>query len=345
MYDKMYLALGFDLVLALKHAHPEAKVDADFDSDSDCVVSVHIKDVGAVHLQKWGKKNEYYIKVHAGKKVSPSRAGVLHLNLDSFEVRLSESAYIWHLPRPTNKISRSAIEEVWGLDHKYFETWKELSEFFVDAIFKVLSAHLPEGIDGAVLKEFNSNAKVAHKQYMDELARHEFIEMAFERYDHKCAITGDGPDLVLEAVQILTDLPDDDAYSPSNALLLRSDLQRLFEDGALRINPRTRKVEIDNCLRGTSYSYLEGKKIRKGEILLPGWFYKLDPYPSFDILDEKYSDALEEYMYEEDDEDSFCPDSDNSSGTNIITFEDEDFDDDEFEDEELECAVDEDNVA
>ena len=80
-------------------------------------------------------------------------------------------------------------------------------------------------------------------------------------YGGLCAITGHGPEQVLEAVHIV-------GYAISginktdNGLLLRADLHSLFDAGLLRIDPGNRTVVLDPKLSHTPYWELNGKTLR-----------------------------------------------------------------------------------
>jgi hypothetical protein len=74
-------------------------------------------------------------------------------------------------------------------------------------------------------------------------------------YEGKCAISGHGPEAVLEAAHIrshaVTGLND-----PSNAILLRADLHTLFDEGLLRIHPDSLMIEIHHSLKSSPYAEL-----------------------------------------------------------------------------------------
>ena len=80
-------------------------------------------------------------------------------------------------------------------------------------------------------------------------------------YESRCAITGEGPEEVLEAAHIEPH-SENGRNSSSNGLLLRSDIHTLFDLNLIRIEPETLTVEIDDRLRPTGYANLHKKLIR-----------------------------------------------------------------------------------
>lgn len=80
-------------------------------------------------------------------------------------------------------------------------------------------------------------------------------------YGGRCAISGWGPDSVLEAAHILLHA-DSGLNHTDNGLLLRADLHSLFDDGLLRIDPSTLAVVLDPSLKPTPYWTLNGTPLR-----------------------------------------------------------------------------------
>jgi 5-methylcytosine-specific restriction protein A len=81
-------------------------------------------------------------------------------------------------------------------------------------------------------------------------------------YSGRCAITGDGPEDVLEAAHIQPHSVGG-RNSLDNGLLLRADIHTLFDLGLLKIEPLGQRVELDTKLRGTTYESLQGRRIRE----------------------------------------------------------------------------------
>ena len=104
---------------------------------------------------------------------------------------------------------------------------------------------------------------VEKQQYARMLRRgqFQFREQLLQVYDFKCAISGHGPMNVLEACHILPHSKTG-INQLENGLLLRSDLHNLFDDGYLRINPSTFKIEIHSELVNTPYFGFNGKILR-----------------------------------------------------------------------------------
>ena len=88
-----------------------------------------------------------------------------------------------------------------------------------------------------------------------------FRNMLLRLYGHKCAITGEGPDVVLEAAHLCPHALTGSNAS-NNGILLRADIHTLFDDGLLAINPSNLKVALDQSLRKTAYWDLNGRTIR-----------------------------------------------------------------------------------
>ena len=88
-----------------------------------------------------------------------------------------------------------------------------------------------------------------------------FRKNLIKLYDSKCAISGHGPEAVLEAAHVEPHSKTGVNHS-DNGLLLRSDLHALLDAGLIRIHPETLAVEIDRKLAGTPYAQLEGTILR-----------------------------------------------------------------------------------
>ena len=80
-------------------------------------------------------------------------------------------------------------------------------------------------------------------------------------YGEKCSVSGTGPRGVLEAVHIVPHA-ESGINALDNGLLLRADLQNLFDDGLLRINPDSLMVALSPELHGTDYWELNGVRRR-----------------------------------------------------------------------------------
>ncbi|MEH2458149.1 HNH endonuclease [Nostoc sp.] len=79
-------------------------------------------------------------------------------------------------------------------------------------------------------------------------------------YQGKCAITGFGPNKVLQAAHIIPYLGSETNH-PSNGILLRVDIHILFDQHLLSIHPKNYEVVISPSLCGTDYEGLGEKKL------------------------------------------------------------------------------------
>jgi HNH endonuclease len=80
-------------------------------------------------------------------------------------------------------------------------------------------------------------------------------------YEGRCAVSGWGPEEVLEAAHI--DLHSGTGNNrKENGLLLRADLHTLFDAGLLRINPETFEVVLSEPLRNTPYGIFHATRLR-----------------------------------------------------------------------------------
>lgn len=89
-----------------------------------------------------------------------------------------------------------------------------------------------------------------------------FREKLLAAYDGRCAITGYSVKDVLEAAHIVPYLGVKTNH-PSNGLILRSDLHKLFDSFKISVNPDTLTVCVDPELMNTEYGELNGKPLRK----------------------------------------------------------------------------------
>ena len=80
-------------------------------------------------------------------------------------------------------------------------------------------------------------------------------------YGGRCAVSGWGPESVLEAAHILLHAHTGLNRS-ENGILLRADLHGLFDDGLLKIDPETLTIVLDPSLLDTPYWALNGATLR-----------------------------------------------------------------------------------
>lgn len=79
-----------------------------------------------------------------------------------------------------------------------------------------------------------------------------FRRRLLNSYGGRCAVTGEGPEEVLEAAHI-------QPYSlagintTDNGLLLRADIHTLFDLGLIEVTPGNKKIRVDERLSGTAY--------------------------------------------------------------------------------------------
>ena len=88
-----------------------------------------------------------------------------------------------------------------------------------------------------------------------------FRKNLIQLYGSRCAVSGWGPECVLEAAHILFHARSGLNHS-DNGILLRSDLHNLFDDGLLRIDPDSLSVVIDPSLADTPYWASNGTVLR-----------------------------------------------------------------------------------
>lgn len=89
-----------------------------------------------------------------------------------------------------------------------------------------------------------------------------FRQALMRLYGRKCAVTGEGPEDVLEAAHIEPHSLSG-RNSTDNGLLLRSDIHTLFDLGLLTIEPKTLRITVAPRLHGTGYGVLEGLILRR----------------------------------------------------------------------------------
>lgn len=88
-----------------------------------------------------------------------------------------------------------------------------------------------------------------------------FKSELMKAYGGCCSITGCSVEAVLQAAHIIPYLGTQTDH-PSNGLLLRVDIHKLFDSYYLSINPETNKVEISPVLKNTYYEKLAGQPLR-----------------------------------------------------------------------------------
>jgi hypothetical protein len=87
-----------------------------------------------------------------------------------------------------------------------------------------------------------------------------FRKALLNLYNHKCAITSTGPDIVLQAAHIISHAKSG-INSNENGILLRSDLHVLFDNDLLLIHPINLTIHIHPSLRLTHYFKYDGKNL------------------------------------------------------------------------------------
>lgn len=87
-----------------------------------------------------------------------------------------------------------------------------------------------------------------------------FRAAMLERYGGECCITGCRVDALLEAAHIIP-YRGDQSDDPTNGLLLRVDLHRLFDAHLVSIHPATLTVEVATSLDDDGYQALHGKRL------------------------------------------------------------------------------------
>jgi hypothetical protein len=88
-----------------------------------------------------------------------------------------------------------------------------------------------------------------------------FKHQLMKAYGGCCSITGCSVESVLNAAHIIPYLGTKTDH-PSNGLLLRVDIHKLFDIHYLSINPQTHKVEMADVLKNTGYWELRGQALR-----------------------------------------------------------------------------------
>lgn len=292
MNNECYKCLGYDLIDALLQVFPGASLKKTL--NKRCYLSFFIEDIGVIHFQRWGKDDEsFFIKLHLADNQDSSKAGLLHLNLKNIDI--GEDWYTWKLDNPRRTLSKMVVSE-YQKNRDVFQsgdTWNKLCETFIGLVSDILVAHSKQEIvsERNISNLYFSIEETRHVKVVESVMQMQFREKLLERYDGKCAICGHGPEIVLKEARMVPDTCDE--YAVKNGILLRNDICELFNDGAIRIHPYSLLVEVHPSLKGTPYMKLAGRKLRKASVG--------ESYPHFDHLDEKYADALEEYMYWEDD--------------------------------------------
>ncbi len=99
------------------------------------------------------------------------------------------------------------------------------------------------------------------KEVVIRPGQRKFKSELMKAYERRCSITGCPLDILLEAAHIIPYLGAKTDH-PSNGLLLRVDIHRLFDSHYLSISPETNKVKIAPILKNTHYEMLAGKPLR-----------------------------------------------------------------------------------
>ncbi len=106
----------------------------------------------------------------------------------------------------------------------------------------------------------NDERQKRSKEVVNRPGQRKFKSDLMKAYGGCCAITGCPVEAVLEAAHIIP-YSGGKTDHPSNGLLLRVDIHKLFDSHYLSINPETNKVEISLVLKNTSYENLAGQPL------------------------------------------------------------------------------------
>ena len=93
----------------------------------------------------------------------------------------------------------------------------------------------------------------------DRKGQSEFRRLLLQAYNHRCAITGEPQEKVLEATHI-EPYVNKDSNHVQNGILMRVDMHRLFDAGLLAIDSSFRLL-VSSRLRGSKYVGLGGQKL------------------------------------------------------------------------------------
>lgn len=137
------------------------------------------------------------------------------------------------------------------LGKQLLEVWKRIEE---------------EESNGETLQGFNPDDIKDERQRstsatVDRPGQKKFRRQLLEAYSRRCSITGYDVEQVLEAAHIVPYFGPK-ADHPSNGLLLRVDIHKLFDTHCLSINPKTNKIEVAPSLKNSSYEDLAGQPLR-----------------------------------------------------------------------------------
>lgn len=121
--------------------------------------------------------------------------------------------------------------------------------------------------DRELQREIGKNRDNIERQYRQQLTevrqgQGKFRKALLQRYGTKCCVTACTVPEALEAAHII---PFKDGLScrdlPSNGLLLRRDIHRLFDLMLLSIEPESCSVWISPALRGSEFGELHGQQV------------------------------------------------------------------------------------
>jgi predicted restriction endonuclease len=112
------------------------------------------------------------------------------------------------------------------------------------------------------ITDFNKERETQPK--LNIMTAQQFRSKLIEVYGGKCAISGSDVEQVLETAHITPyhATTGDKANTVENGLLLRSDIQKLFEAYQIVIHPKTKVVRIAPDLKNTIYKEFDGAKLQ-----------------------------------------------------------------------------------
>lgn len=302
-------SVGYNIMNALRNSFRGSELIT-FE-DGGCYQKLRVAKNATIFFQEWGggKKPFYIIVRGKDTKDHLRNSGLLQLDL-SHIVRRQKGRYYWYLHKPKNKDMEKFYEE-------YFDEMVSGPRSYVEAVRKQKDALQPDtrlyselyrlakdvsldtlcdSVTDLLADMFrerkipvslrknrkisNDSGKRRKVEVTDRPNQSTFRELLLQAYSCECAIVSEGPIKALDAAHIYNH-SESLNNQVENGLLLRADIHKLFDDGFIKINPQTYKVEVDPTLKDTSYWSFNGKEIRK---TIYG------QYPSQEFLKIKYEE-------------------------------------------------------
>lgn len=279
------MGLGYELLEELASSYDQAKLTSG--GESGAYATLQLSHGMSVRFTSWRDgEGPFYIILFKGANY------VFELDLSMIAYSGDRDRFTWNLKVPSHKrnaallcdwlgesasFSEAYVESVKLIKHELRSgvntprkghsfigdsDWCEVCSRFLQLMQRVITTHSYNSKTGQTLFEIgNDDGSLIDTRRKARRYQSRFRINMMYWYGSRCAISGESVNQVLEAAHIVNH-SESGMNDKGNALLLRSDIHKLFDAGLIAIDPNSLKVVISKKLDGSTYQRLSGKVLR-----------------------------------------------------------------------------------